>query len=411
MKRKIGFYLDAQKLGDWDWQNFLDGNIGMSGTDGQFLLLVIDISKLYNVYFFTNVADKKFDNFITVSVSSLEDTAVQAKELGIDLLIFNNKTNDDIITGIAKLENLKLPFILWDQNGPTANFEQLLAANSYLKRIVCVSQTHANWHRHKRYFPKVTYIYNGKDYPEPTKRDFAKTESVNIGYLGAVGETKGFHWVAMAWPAVKKAFPQATLTVIGSIKTHDRTLKTGDLGIGEPDFEIKYIHPYLGRNLDELQKNGIGFTGHISPNQMPIYMDRLDLGIVNPNMDGSNETFCVSAIDFQACGVPVIGANMGGLKETVNNGQTGILINDSYALADAIIKVFSSRDQLKRYSVNSPAWVRENFSRKTIVMQWQKLIDDVISGKKNKIVSLSLKDLDLKLIAKEIIRLKNRILN
>jgi len=408
MKKKIGFYFDAQKSGEWNWDSFLRGDVGMNGTDSQLLLLVNDLSSDYAVYFFTNLDDKHSKKFETIQAANAEEAAVKAKELNIDLFIFNNKGNDNTINGINKLESLKMPFVLWDQNGPAVSFETLLSGSKYLKRIVAVSKTHANWHRHRKYFPKMTYIYNGKDYPVYNRTQTKVNTDIDIGFLGAVTESKGFHWVAKAWPEIKKELPGAKLIVIGSIKTHDSTRKTGELGIGEPDFENKYIFPYLGKTANELKKNGVSFTGHITPNQMLKYMPDLRLGIVNPNVwGGSNETFCVSAVDFQAFAVPVVGGNSGGLKETVSNRRTGILINSSDQLADAVIKLCSNQARLARLSGNCVTWV-EHFSRKNIVPQWIKLINDVLSDKPNELVGLSLRELNLKMLIKELIRIKNK---
>ncbi len=408
MKSKIGFYLDVQKLGSWDFESFLRGDVGMSGTDGQLLLLVNDLAEYYDVVFFADGDVKEYKNIKTIKADDLADAAKMAKTLPVDVFIFNNKGDDGIKRGITMLDKLGLPFIMWDHNGPTGDFEAILAGSRFLKRIVCVSKNQANWHRHRRFFNKVTYVHNGQDYVARA----VPADSGNghhIGYIGAVSESKGFHWVAKAWPQVRQAFPDATLTVIGSIKTHDRTRVTGDLGVAVPEFEDKYIKPYLGNDLNEIKANGVNFTGHISPNEMPVFMDRLNLGIVNPNMDGSNETFCLSAIDFQAYHVPVIGANTGGLKETIQNGKTGLLINDSNKLADAVIKLLNDKKQLLFLKNNSSKWVKDNFARSIIKQRWIKLIDDVLQGKQNKMVSFDIHDVNLKLIGKEMVRIKNKL--
>jgi len=406
MKNKIGIYLDLKKVGNWDWQSFLNGDVGMSGTDGQSLLLVNDLSEFYDVYLFSNTDIKEYKGIRATKVTDAEEAAALARQLELKVLILNDHSDEATIKAINKLEELKQPFILWDHNGPTASFETILAGTHSLKRIVCVSKAQANWHRHRRFFSKVTYIYNGQDYPLKNIKE--KKSAHNIGYLGAVSESKGFHWVAKAWPQIKQAFPDATLTVIGSIKTHNKNSQTGEFGIAIPEFEDKYIKPYLGNTLDEINKNGVNFTGHISPNEMPSYMDKLDLGVVNPNMDGSNETFCVSAIDFQANGVPVIGASAGGLTETVNNGKTGILINDSNKLADAVIKLLNDKEKLLFLSRNGNNWVRQNFSRAGICERWRNLIEDVIDDKENEGVNFNLSDISVKLLAKEAIRIKNK---
>jgi len=408
---RLGLYFDSKKLGDWKWKPFLAGNVGMSGTDGQFLLMAHEMASDFEVHFFTNVDGKENEHFAVRKVEDVSEAGKVAKSLGLDLLIFNNRGDEETRKGITVLDKLQMPFLLWDQNGPESDLEPLLSNSSSLKRIICVSRNHANWHRHKRYFDKVTYIYNGKDFPEDSVQNDVSSQEINIGYLGAVSESKGFHWVAKAWPLIKARVPSARLIVMGSIKTHDRTRKTGDIGISEPQFEEEYIKPHLGKTLQGIEENGVHFTGHISPMEMATHMSRLQIGIVNPNYGVATiETFCVSAIDFQAYGVPVVGANTGGLKETIADGKTGDLINDSNDLANAVCTLLENQEKLRLYRKNGPDYVRKNFSRARIKNAWKNVIEEVVAGKKNKVVALELKDCDSKLLLKELIRIKNTVI-
>jgi glycosyltransferase involved in cell wall biosynthesis len=336
---------------------------------------------------------------------------IKARELGVDILIFNNRNDNNTINGIKKSDEMQQPFILWDQNGPGRLLDKILAESEFLKRIVCVSKIHANSHRHKKFFPKVTWIYNGVEPPIVNSGYNISPGYVKLAYIGAVGETKGFQWVARAWPQIRRKFPNATLTVIGSIKTHDKTRHTGDLGIAEPQFEEAFIKPHLGNTQEMLKENGIEFTGHISPNEMDKKLKEVILGIVNPNTGNGIETFCVSAVDFQVRGIPVVGANAGGLKETVKNKTTGILINDSNELADAVIKLLSNTDSLACLKNNCVEWAKENFSRKKIVEDWRRLIAEVLHGEPGKKIKISMKELSITLFAKEMVRIKNNLIH
>jgi glycosyltransferase involved in cell wall biosynthesis len=343
-------------------------------------------------------------------VPDLEEAAIKARELSVDILIFNNRDDSNTINGIKKLDKLHQPFILWDQNGPSPLLDKIVTQSHFLKRIVCVSKNHANSHRHKKFFPKITWIYNGVNSRCINKKNDNSITGIRIAYIGAIGETKGFQWVAKAWPEIKMKFPTATLTVIGSIKTHDKMRRTGDLQIAEPAFEEKFIKPYLGKTEEMLEQNGIEFTGHISPNQIDGKLKDVILGIVNPNINNGIETFCVSAIDFQVRHIPVIGGNAGGLKETVKNKKTGILINDSSELANVVIKLLSDPEHLEYLQGNCAEWVQENFSRKKIVEDWKNLIVTVLNGEQNKKIRISIKELNARLFAKELIRIKNNLI-
>ena len=401
-QKKVSFYFDAQKTNPWTWESYLTGDVGMSGTDSQILSLVIELSPFYEIIFYSNVRTQPNKNFSTFFVENLQDAASMGAGSHVDLFIFANKADEFTIQGINKLNELKLPFVMWDHNGPGGNMENLLFESAFLKRIVCVSKSQADNQRHRKYFSKITYIHLGRDYDQPLKNTLNDKDLV-LGYLGALTENKGFHWVAKAWPKIKSSFPNAILYVIGSIKTHDITKKTGDLGIAEPEFEDIHIKPYLGNSFSEIKNNGVIFTGHISPNEIKKIFPSLTLGIVNPNTNEYSETFCLSAIDFEGNEVPVIGAYAGGLKETVSEGKTGILIRNSNDLGNEIIKLLKNKKRLAYFRSNCYQWVKTNFSRENTVVNWRNLIEDVLNKKSNKMLSLK-DDLSIKSICKEILR-------
>jgi glycosyltransferase involved in cell wall biosynthesis len=49
-----------------------------------------------------------------------------------------------------------------------------------------------------------------------------------------------------------------------------------------------------------------------------------------------DEDFGMSPVESMACGTPVIGVNDGGLKETILDGETGILIHPECKPSDIV---------------------------------------------------------------------------
>ncbi|MFH1722491.1 MAG: glycosyltransferase family 4 protein [Candidatus Altiarchaeota archaeon] len=57
------------------------------------------------------------------------------------------------------------------------------------------------------------------------------------------------------------------------------------------------------------------------------------------------EPFGIPPIEAMSCGIPVVATKSGGIKETVDNGKTGILVEpgDPEGLAQAIISLLEDR--------------------------------------------------------------------
>jgi glycosyltransferase involved in cell wall biosynthesis len=58
------------------------------------------------------------------------------------------------------------------------------------------------------------------------------------------------------------------------------------------------------------------------------------------------EPFGITPLEAMACGTPVIGSNVGGIKSTVMDGRTGFLVppNDHASLGRRIIELLSSNN-------------------------------------------------------------------
>lgn len=77
-----------------------------------------------------------------------------------------------------------------------------------------------------------------------------------------------------------------------------------------------------------------------------------------------NEDFGMVALESMSCGVPVIGVNEGGIKETVIDGETGILISP-WAPIDELKTAVRNLDRARADSMRDACIARaEQFSLK-----------------------------------------------
>ena len=70
-----------------------------------------------------------------------------------------------------------------------------------------------------------------------------------------------------------------------------------------------------------------------------------------------NESFGLVALEAQACGRPVVATDVSGLRQTVSDQQTGLLVtgHEPEAWADALAAVLDDPDEMVRMGANSAA--------------------------------------------------------
>lgn len=114
---------------------------------------------------------------------------------------------------------------------------------------------------------------------------------------------------------------------------------------------------------------GIGervrFPGRIAHADVPATIQGFDVFVVPSVLD--SESFGVAAVEAQACGVPVIVSDVGGLPEVVRAGETGFVVppRDPGALAERMVELHADaalRVRLgaagREHAVTSYTWDR-----------------------------------------------------
>ena len=89
-------------------------------------------------------------------------------------------------------------------------------------------------------------------------------------------------------------------------------------------------------------QRAVHFLGSVPAPSMPGLYRRSDV-IVVPSVPslGVEEATSISALEGQACARPVIASNLGGLREIIQEGETGLLLppGDAAAIAEAVERV------------------------------------------------------------------------
>lgn len=116
----------------------------------------------------------------------------------------------------------------------------------------------------------------------------------------------------------------------------------------------------LGRLKSIVEKEGIGhavtFTGRKDRNVLKYYYSAADIFVTTPWY----EPFGITPLESMACGTPVIGSNVGGIKYSVEDGKTGFLVPPENAAELARYMGIMLSDQQMRQSMRMESIKRVN---------------------------------------------------
>ncbi|MDR6943180.1 glycosyltransferase family 4 protein [Mucilaginibacter pocheonensis] len=133
----------------------------------------------------------------------------------------------------------------------------------------------------------------------------------------------------------------------------------------------------------------IHFAGRQGRDKLKFYYAAADVFITTPWY----EPFGITPLEAMACGTPVIGSNVGGIKYTVIDGETGALVNanDPDQLAEKINELAFDQDKLARLSMNAIKRVNQHFTWESVAHKMSSLYQKMISlnVKNNMIISNS----------------------
>jgi glycosyltransferase involved in cell wall biosynthesis len=146
--------------------------------------------------------------------------------------------------------------------------------------------------------------------------------------LGRMVPRKGVDTVIRAAAVLKNRFHRAALLVI----------------VGGESYEPDPVRtPEIGRLMQVARDEGVTddvlFVGQRARSELRYYYCASDVFVTMPWY----EPFGITPVEAMACGIPVIGARVGGVKYSVEDGRTGFLVEPRShdALARRLAHVFS----------------------------------------------------------------------
>jgi glycosyltransferase involved in cell wall biosynthesis len=168
---------------------------------------------------------------------------------------------------------------------------------------------------------------------------------------------------------------------LSEIKKHINSLRLIIVG-GEHDTPDPTKSPELARLQKIATEAGVTqsivFTGRKQRQVLRYYYAAADLFITTPWY----EPFGITPLEAMACGTPVIGSNVGGIKYTVEEGKTGFLVppQDHKALAERIKNVIANEKLLTSMQHNALKRVNKYFTWKCVALSCHQLYEKIIAA-------------------------------
>lgn len=287
----------------------------------------------------------------------------EAVEYGdmVDFHIYRYFNPMKILISLRSLKPFKVPVdakckILWVQDNPNVEYLQGETLEGLdFDRIFTLSQYQTNeWKRSFNIPAEKFYITkNGVDLAPFAQKEIRRNRHKLI-YSSRPG--RGLDVLLDIFPRIHAAEPDTELHLFTyALSAEDREME-----------------PFLER----MQQPGVILRGSVSKATLAQEMLSARLMVYPTTF---RETSCISVIEAQAAGLPIITSNLAVMPETISNGETGILLDGDPHCADYQRRfiektLYLLRDDAKwqRFSDNCKQRAQKYYDWKIIARDWEK---------------------------------------
>lgn len=180
---------------------------------------------------------------------------------------------------------------------------------------------------------RVKVINYGIDHALYRTTGISKSETPLVGHVGRLKRYKSVDHLLRAFKYVRAAITNAQLLILGEGDDRPRLEKIAhDLGLGD----------------------SVRFTGYVSDDEKIRYLQQMHV-VVNTS---AKEGWGLTVVETNACGTCVIASDVPGLRDSVVDGETGLLYEygNIRELARKIADVLHDQSLRDRLSHNALKW-------------------------------------------------------
>ena len=148
---------------------------------------------------------------------------------------------------------------------------------------------------------------------------------------------------------------------------------TGDLGYQ------KELKTYVKNNNLENYIDFLGYISEVDKNKIYNICDIYIMTSLPCGLKGNSEGFGITFLEANACGKPVIGTNVGGISDAIQDGFNGFLIkpNNPLELEKAIVNLINDKNLYNSLSKNSIDHIKNNFDINLVGKKFNSIINQL----------------------------------
>lgn len=196
------------------------------------------------------------------------------------------------------------------------------------------------------------------------RAQFRRGDGPLLGFVGRVVEEKGYEDFLLAIAALVDDSPDVTGMVVGQGQHRGAAEKlAADLGIADR----------------------VAFVGWVDSVAVPSHLAACDVFVApsRRGRDGWIEAQGLSVIEALAAGVPAVAARCGGIVDTIDDGATGLLVDERSPeqITAAVRRLCSDPDLAARLAAAGPRVARERFGRSASATAFDALLRSLVQGR------------------------------
>ena len=373
---KIVFY--CKEAAEANIDNYLD--LGASGTVSAMILASHGLTQLgHEVVVLNRSSSGVYRGTRHVLTNCPEEVSGHLREIGpVDVFIANGWASD-----IFSEFEIPVPTkVHWIHNFIDQVPVEKAMADGRINYGVCISANQLGTWWRSSVFSRVTNIPNCVDATSLEAQSSNGVKEKKIMFIGATRESKGFHDGLRIFLKFHARHPEYKFYVAGGACLHGSAGPLSANGIFEQEYEDRCLKDLLYDRNGNLRPE-IVLLGRISRTEVLRHLATTKVALVNPSWTSEPETFCVSAVEAQGMGVPVVSTFRGGLPEVIQNGRSGFLVKsrDDRSMVAAIERITEDERLASQFAANGRANVAASFGVSRIAGEWESKLVEMISGR------------------------------